>query len=76
MHHRDVEEKGRNRCRSYMGLYQNGTYLNFISRESILTTTKPVPMNANFPDLCNLLAIEGGKLLVSVLRDMISDKVS
>ena len=44
--------------------------------ERHLTTTKPVPINANFPDLCNLLAIEGGKLLVSVLRDMISDKVS
>ena len=44
--------------------------------ERHLTTTKPVPMNANFPDLCDLLAIEGGKLLVSVLRDMISDKVS
>ena len=44
--------------------------------ERHLTTTKPVPMNANFPDLCDLLAIEGGKLLVSVLRDMISDKVA
>ena len=44
--------------------------------ERHLTTTKPVPMNANFPDLRNLLAIEGGKLLVSVLRGMISDKVS
>lgn len=44
--------------------------------ERHLTTTKPVPMNASFPDLCNLLAIEGGKLLVSVLRDIISDKVS
>jgi hypothetical protein len=48
----------------------------FYITERHLTTTKPVPMNANFPDLCNLLAIEGGKLLVSVLRDMISDKVS
>jgi len=35
-----------------------------------------VPMNANFPDLRNLLAIEGGKLLVSVLRDMIFDKIT
>lgn len=44
--------------------------------ERLLTITKPVPINSSFPDLCNLLAIEGGKLLVSVLRDMISDKVS
>ena len=44
--------------------------------ERHLTTTKPVPTNASFPDLCNLLAVEGGKLLVSVLRDMISDKVT
>lgn len=44
--------------------------------ERHLTSTKPLPMNANFLDLRNLLAVEGGKLLVSVLRDMISDKVS
>jgi hypothetical protein len=42
----------------------------------LTTFLKPVPMNVNFPDLRNLLAIAGGKLLVSVLRDIISDKVS
>ncbi|KAF8805203.1 Formyltransferase [Phlegmacium glaucopus] len=36
----------------------------------------PVPMNANFPGLRKLLAIEGGKLLVLVLRDMIHDKIA
>ena len=40
------------------------------------TTLKDVPMNVDFPDLRNLLANEGGKLLVSVLRDMIGGKVS
>jgi hypothetical protein len=59
-----------------MGIYQNGMYLGLSSQEMDFTTTfKAVPTNANFSDLRNLLAIEGGKLLVSVLRDMISDKV-
>ena len=48
-----------------------------MERQRHLTTAlKPVPMNVNFPDLRNMLAIAGGKLLVSVLRDIISDKVS
>ena len=48
----------------------------YILERHLTTTPKPVPTNASFPDLRTLLAIEGGKLLVSVLRDMISDKVS
>ena len=77
MHHRDVEEKRRNRCRFYMGIRQNGLCLGLASRKKHLTTSpKPVPINAKFSDLRNLLAIEGGKLLVSVIRDMIGDKVA
>ena len=76
MHHSNVEEKRRDRCGRCMGIYQNGMYPGLLSQEMNFTTTsKTVPTNANFPDLCNLLAIEGGKLLVSVLRDMVADKV-
>lgn len=60
-----------------MEIDYNSMYLGLTSWKRHLTTAlKPVPMNVNFPDLRNLLAIAGGKLLVSVLRDMISDKVS
>jgi len=47
-----------------------------IMEKHLTTTLQPVSINDNFPDLCHLLAIEGGKLLVSVLRDMMVDKVS
>lgn len=47
-----------------------------IMEKHLTPTLQPVPINDNFPDLCHLLAIEGGKLLVSVLRDMMVDKVS
>lgn len=77
MHHRDVEEKRRDRRRFCVGIRKNGLCLGLASRKKHLTTSpKPVPINVNFSDLRNLLAIEGGKLLVSVLRDMIGDKVA
>lgn len=37
---------------------------------------KPVPPGVSFPELRDSLAVEGGKLLVSVLRDMIAGTVS
>ena len=36
---------------------------------------KPVPRNVRYEGLRDVTGIEGGKLLVSVLRDMLAGKV-